>query len=224
MRCLGSPQHLRTKYGDGFQVEIDMIVPSLDQITHQCDVLNNLIDALAIPPMPKKALSENFSLGSSVHSIIDTGDVTKEQIEHLFFNQNDDWRNRLSHDGTASDLLVSLEHNGSVAIKHLASWWLLELRYDNITAFLNDTFGSYTLHERQVSKLRVELSGKDHEAEKGTERKLSYLFGAIEEKRDELHIQGYSIAQTSLEQIFNHFAAQQEEETGLISGMVANRT
>jgi hypothetical protein len=34
------------------------------------------------------------------------------------------------------------------------------------------------------------------------------MFGAIEQRKEELHIQDYSIAQTSLEQIFNQFAAQ----------------
>jgi hypothetical protein len=38
------------------------------------------------------------------------------------------------------------------------------------------------------------------------------IFGAIESAKVELQLQGYSVSQTSLEQIFNQFAAQQEEE------------
>lgn len=37
-----------------------------------------------------------------------------------------------------------------------------------------------------------------------------------------LNIQDYAIAQTSLEQIFNFFAAQQEEETGEAVGLTAS--
>jgi ATP-binding cassette, subfamily A (ABC1), member 3 len=40
------------------------------------------------------------------------------------------------------------------------------------------------------------------------------LFEFIESKKESLKIQEYSIAQTSLEQIFNQFASEQEEETG----------
>ena len=37
-------------------------------------------------------------------------------------------------------------------------------------------------------------------------------------------IQDYSVSQTSLEQIFNFFAAQQEEETGFASGIISQKT
>ena len=46
------------------------------------------------------------------------------------------------------------------------------------------------------------------------------MFNEIESRKDALYLQGYSISQTSLEQIFNQFAAQQEEETGSVAGMM----
>lgn len=45
------------------------------------------------------------------------------------------------------------------------------------------------------------------------------MFGVVEGSKSELRIQEYSIAQTSLEQIFNQFAAQQEEEKGAAAGI-----
>lgn len=45
------------------------------------------------------------------------------------------------------------------------------------------------------------------------------MFGLIEGSKTQLRIQEYSIAQTSLEQIFNQFAAQQEEEKGPAAGL-----
>lgn len=44
--------------------------------------------------------------------------------------------------------------------------------------------------------------------------------GTIQDHRRELSIGEYSLSQTSLEQIFNRFAAQQEEELGRPAGMV----
>lgn len=41
---------------------------------------------------------------------------------------------------------------------------------------------------------------------------FSGIFGSIESAKYELKLEGYSVSQTSLEQIFNQFAAQQEEE------------
>ena len=54
-------------------------------------------------------------------------------------------------------------------------------------------------------------------------RSLSSLFGLIEGNKEALGIREYSISQTSLEQIFNQFAAQQEEETGAAAGIVGTR-
>ena len=51
---------------------------------------------------------------------------------------------------------------------------------------------------------------------------LSKLFGSIENSKKELKIQEYSISQTSLEQIFNQFAATQNEETGKVRGINRN--
>ena len=51
-------------------------------------------------------------------------------------------------------------------------------------------------------------------------RKLGQMFGKVEGAKNQLFIQDYSISQTSLEQIFNQFAAQQEEETGQAVGIV----
>ena len=45
---------------------------------------------------------------------------------------------------------------------------------------------------------------------KGNEQKsIGFLFGLFEEKKDEFHVTEYSLQQTSLEQIFNTFAANQ---------------
>ena len=45
------------------------------------------------------------------------------------------------------------------------------------------------------------------------------MFGSVEASKLRLSIQEYSIAQTSLEQIFNQFAAQQDEERGPAAGI-----
>ena len=47
---------------------------------------------------------------------------------------------------------------------------------------------------------------------------LSRIFGLFEEHKAALGILEYSLSQTSLEQIFNLFASQQEEETGGVRG------
>ena len=49
---------------------------------------------------------------------------------------------------------------------------------------------------------------------------LSRLFAMFEEQKPVLRVAEYSLSQTSLEQVFNMFAAQQEEEVGAVRGFV----
>ena len=51
---------------------------------------------------------------------------------------------------------------------------------------------------------------------------LGSMFRAMEEGREPHLMADYSIGQTSLEQVFNQFAAQQDEEKGHMAGMIAD--
>ncbi|CAN0457892.1 unnamed protein product [Laminaria digitata] len=66
------------------------------------------------------------------------------------------------------------------------------------------------MREKQNAKMRFEFPQQ--------EKPLSELFGFIENNREALSVGEYSLSQTSLEQIFNAFAAQQEEELGHAAG------
>jgi len=48
---------------------------------------------------------------------------------------------------------------------------------------------------------------------------LARIFRSIEDCREDLEIQDYSVSQTTLEEIFLHFAKNQKEETALAPGM-----
>ena len=117
----------------------------------------------------------------------------------------------------------------SMFISFLSAWWLLEYNFDRICESLIQAFGTVILRERQSTKLRVEVSAAEPSGSTSANqppvmRKLSTLFGFIESRKEQLCIQEYSISQTSLEQIFNQFAAQQEEETGAAGGIVQVQT
>jgi ATP-binding cassette subfamily A (ABC1) protein 3 len=108
---------------------------------------------------------------------------------------------------------------GSASLKHFASWFILEGYFDAIHEFLTATFTSYIVHERQPTKLRIEVPS---ELPTGGKRLLSSMFKALEGSKTQLHIKDYSMAQTSLEQIFNFFAQQQEEEQGSAGALSAS--
>ena len=49
---------------------------------------------------------------------------------------------------------------------------------------------------------------------------LSTIFSVMESGEDQVDIQEYGVCQTTLEQIFNNFAALQDEETGNVRGVM----
>ena len=141
--------------------------------------------------------------------------MTEEQVNAAFKGCGyDKWLDRLTPTGTGIDIRMSLDSSGEVSLNHLASWCVLETRYDAFLEFLGENFVGYKVRERQMAKVRVEvpsvLPGTN------THRRLSAMFGLVENHIAQLCIREYSIAQTSLEQIFNSFAAEQQEDASTI--------
>ena len=94
----------------------------------------------------------------------------------------------------------------------LVDWWITEVRFIDFMDFLEQRFHAVELLERHgnLVTLRVNTRGM----------KLSEVFSFMEDVKIRCSIEEYSIAQMTLEQIFNFFASQQEEETREIQGVV----
>jgi hypothetical protein len=207
MRCLGSAQRLRSRYGRGYQIEIGQVLPDNDRISGMADTIAN-----ALKGAPSSSASASASTAALANPIVaaapdfvDTN-LTRDQMNKAFTAlSKEHWISRITLVGTGADIQASFNTTNTVTLRHLASWWLLEAAYDDICEHLTKTFGNFSLRERHSNKLRVEVSAVDP---KGNQRNLSSMFAAIEARKADLMMQDYSIAQTSLEQIFNHFAAQ----------------
>ena len=68
------------------------------------------------------------------------------------------------------------------------------------------------LVEKQGSKLRFRLPVAS--------MSIADAFALMQAHKEALQVEEYSLSQTTLEQIFNQFAAEQEEETGGAAGIV----
>ena len=104
-----------------------------------------------------------------------------------------------------------VERVGWDVVDVVVDWWITEVRFIDFMDFLEEKFASVELLERhgEMVTLRVDTKGM----------KLSELFSFMEDIKRKCSIEEYSIAQMTLEQIFNFFASQQEEETQHIQGM-----
>ncbi len=100
-------------------------------------------------------------------------------------------------------LIKNININGEVSIGAVLNWVFF---VENALKFIirgKEYFNKIVLSEHIENNFLFKL-------EKGKEQKsIGFFFGLFEEGKDECHITEYSIQQTSLEQIFNAFAANQ---------------
>ena len=108
-----------------------------------------------------------------------------------------------------------LENDSMIPIEVFASWWIQEDQVRDVGAFFATKFKSAELIERHGTHMTYQLNKQ--------EIKLYKLFDVMESYRQRLDIAEYSVSETSLEQIFNRFAAQQVEEVGPIRGLTRRR-
>lgn len=204
LRCLGTGQRLRDRFGLGYQIEISFTLPEVDRDEAAQKLYHEL-----------RSLSDS----SSPSSTIEAGDVirlSEAQMKSICSAKNhEDWLPRFTKEGSGGELLLELESNGSVGLKFFTSWWILEVCADRLYGFFGEKFEGYVLRERQTARVRMEVP---FHTSTGESRTLSVMFGLLEEHKSDLAIKEYSIAQTSLEQIFNGFASKQQSSDDAHAG------
>jgi len=200
LRCLGSAQHLKSRFGMGFQLELGLELPSSDQV------------AELLGEMRKAGAATIQQLEGSKQ---DSEGVGREGLEVILNHIGCDssiWLPKIEPQGSAPHLYHELHNVGSILLKDLASWVCLEKRSLEAESFIFSSFEAAVLRERQGTKMRFEYPPQ--------KMSIGEMFAVLEEKREMLKIKEYSLSQTTLEQIFNFFAGQQEEETGDVAGII----
>eukprot|EP00735_Rhodelphis_limneticus_P009137 TRINITY_DN2560_c0_g1::TRINITY_DN2560_c0_g1_i1::g.19179::m.19179 TRINITY_DN2560_c0_g1::TRINITY_DN2560_c0_g1_i1::g.19179 ORF type:complete len:1829 (-),score=670.14,sp/Q84M24/AB1A_ARATH/37.15/0.0,ABC2_membrane_3/PF12698.2/1.1e-20,ABC2_membrane_3/PF12698.2/2.6e-40,ABC_tran/PF00005.22/8e-28,ABC_tran/PF00005.22/9.3e-22,AAA_21/PF13304.1/3.6,AAA_21/PF13304.1/0.00028,AAA_21/PF13304.1/1.1e+02,AAA_21/PF13304.1/0.00011,AAA_15/PF13175.1/1,AAA_15/PF13175.1/5.1e+02,AAA_15/PF13175.1/0.52,ABC2_membrane/PF01061 len=189
LRCLGPAQHLKNRFGQGFQVELKTR-ETRDQ---------------ELKPLVEKLQTSGILLN---------GDVMKDDVASACRVLGNEARAmEVSPLGSGAALHQSLTKDGKIAVQSFVEWWVQE-DFNRAAMRFMDSFEGTRLLEKHGAFMRFEVPSKA--------ATLAALFGAIERSKESHFIQEYNLSQTSLEQIFNMFASQQEEETGAVGGMALN--
>ncbi|RLO07401.1 hypothetical protein DYB28_004655, partial [Aphanomyces astaci] len=185
LRCVGSIQHLKNRFGDGLMLHIKLAAVTSDAVA-----------------------------GMAADAFKGVAEVTKETLQATCTRLGKSHR-AASIDGnhpTGYVLADSLERHLAISAKDFCTWWLSEDRFDSFSSHVTTSFGGTAqLLERQNDQSRFKLVSPT--------LKLSAVFSLIEGCRRDLHVEEYTVAQTTLEQIFNNFACQQTQEKGVARGM-----
>ncbi|KAF1782638.1 P-loop containing nucleoside triphosphate hydrolase [Phytophthora cactorum] len=189
LRCYGSVQHLKSRFGDGLMFDVKLDTPTTEELEY--------------------LLQHVFGDGNMY--------VTQMELEgkcRAFGNVELAERITPSHP-TGYSLAAAMERDGFIRAEAFCSWCVEETRFDTLNDYLVNAFGSdgVLVMERQNDFCRFKVRGSDNKV------KLSKMFALVENVKTDMHIREYSVSQTTLEQIFNSFASQQEEEKGVARGV-----
>jgi ATP-binding cassette, subfamily A (ABC1), member 3 len=186
LRCLGSAQHLKNKFGQGYQVEMKCDLVEVDDDDYQA-----ILEGLA----------------SSKGMNADSGEVwynLDEAKSALFALTNDNSIVDLLSPENEIGFMIWRDASSStgITLDALAAFATTETRMNNLTLFLQENFPDHVLRERQDLKARYEVSSQN--------TRISGLFVSIEANKQHLRLTDYGVSQTSLEQVFNMHAAEAE--------------
>jgi ATP-binding cassette, subfamily A (ABC1), member 3 len=193
LRCIGSAQHLKTRFGQGFQVEMKLEAVEPDHEDYKAAMVD---------------IAENAGVTSTDVEENDFGDV------FLNLDQTRAALEKLSGDSSLSSKISGEDPTGYVVYRNasspvgvllpeVASFATAELRMGKLDKFFKENFTAFSLRERQDSKARYEVGSAD--------TRISSIFAKIEGNKADLRCSDYGVSQTSLEQVFNMHAAEAEK-------------
>lgn len=189
LSCLGSAQHLKTRFGQGFQVEIK--TNNVDRTDDDfIEVHSKIIESSG------KVAAEATETGEAGEILF----TVEEALTALKALTDDDSLSSmvsLEHP-TGRPLYKSASSPLGCTSEEIASFAVSETRMANVEKFFGENFEAHVLRERQDNKARYEVSSQ------GT--RISEIFTKIESNKEELVLSDYGVSQTSLEQVFNMHA------------------
>lgn len=192
LRCLGSAQHLKSKFGQGYQIELKVATVKQDDE----DVRTQLV-----------SLARFKGVESDEEAVSAEADI--------FFNLQETQAalQKITGDTYLSSMLSPENPTGygvyndattavGVDLSELASFVASELRMKALHSFVTQNYPDSVLRERQDMKARFEVSSKGVS--------IAQIFSSIEKNKHALRLSDYGVSQTSLEQVFNMHAAEAE--------------
>jgi ATP-binding cassette, subfamily A (ABC1), member 3 len=185
-QCLGSIQHLKSKFGRGLACEVKVDIPSQAIVAQHVSRISVL------------------GVGTGTNRVLPR-DRLNEACQYLGIPARAD---AICEGGVgwalhAAFMRSSLEPSSrAIPLEMLATWWAEEDFVKEIFTFFTTTFPGSELQERQGLTLRFKLPSSVNLG-----KSLGAIFGTIENAKNSLHIASYALSQVTLETVFNSFAS-----------------
>ncbi|CAB1096317.1 ABC [Ectocarpus sp. CCAP 1310/34] len=192
LRCLGSTQHLKHRFGSGFEADMKLQPPSTAAATEVMQLL--------------MAHGVANIIGDDIDSSRLWGplDICCDGLARGDFDRAEALETALKCGSGAflQDVLGS--EGGTLPTRLFIDWYLCEQRADNLNDFLEETFPGAELVERPtLFSCRYKIPYQDG-------MKLADVFEHFEAAKAKLGLASYAVGQTTLEQIFNSLAVTKD--------------
>ncbi|KAF1780670.1 P-loop containing nucleoside triphosphate hydrolase [Phytophthora cactorum] len=161
LRCLGSVQHLKHRFGDGLMLELKLVgTPTQDISARVASVFSGSAPTTTFPREELRAKCEALGDASWADKIV------------------------MSH-ATGYALAAALERDGTLRLGMLCAWWAAEERFLSLDTFLRESFAvnantGVKLLERQNDLCRYKLTGQVP--------RLANVFRCVEGSKQQLGI------------------------------------
>jgi ATP-binding cassette subfamily A (ABC1) protein 3 len=191
LRCVGSAQHLRSTHGAGFSAELRLAPPRGEAVAATLAAATAAVGGGdALPEAAIPAVAAALGAPLRAAAVCETGS------------------------GWALFAALQAAPARTAPLAAFAAWWAGEDAAEAVLCAVAEAFPGTTVGERQglTVKLRVPASAAEG-------RSLADLFERLDGIKQRFGMESATLSQTSLEQVFNAFAATQEEEVGAVRGM-----
>ena len=196
LRCLGTIQHIKNTHAQGYQLRLKLGPAGENALASARETIISHLPTL-------KAQATNSECR-----------IPESQLKGVCSWLGDaEMYDEISPEGTGWMIYASVaaSEDRSAGMEEFCNWWVEERQCKSTLNFVLENFRGSELIEQQGTLLNFSLPPQD--------MSLSKMFAKLEEAKDSMSIQEYALSQTSLEQVFNYFAAQQEEEKNVAHGM-----
>lgn len=210
LRCIGSPQHLKTRFGNHLELEVKPTEVSSVDLENLCQMIQERLFDIPSHPRgifgdlevcirgPDSITSEDasateISLSREMIILIGRWLGNEERIRTLTDNVG-------SSGASNEQLPEQLARDGGLPLPIFSEWWLAKEKFSVIDSFVLASFPGATSQGSNGLSVKYQLP-------RGEDFSLADVFGLVERNRNQLGIAEYSISQSTLETIFSHFAA-----------------
>ncbi|XP_047311317.1 ABC transporter A family member 1 [Impatiens glandulifera] len=208
LRCIGSPQHLKSRFGNHFELELKPTDTSLEDLENLCRSIQEKL--FHVPSQQRGGLLSDLEIciGANESASIESASMSEISLSEDMIVMIGRWLgNEMRVQELVSSTKLSLSsfgeqlfRDGGIPLPVFSEWWLAKDKFSVIDTFVLSSFPGATSQGCNGLSVKYQLPYAE-------ELSLADVFGHIERNRDLLGIADYSISQSTLESIFNHFAA-----------------